>query len=253
MSRPKIMVVDETTELAETVESALDRLGVEVVTRAVAVGAGAAIARERPALVLVSAELPLVSSPDIGDSLRRSVAMRGAELWLVSDRTPEALDETVRTCGAAAVVPRGSGGEAVAAIRRFLAKRAAAPVLGERRGRMPEILVAARAETCAWARHLLRAHAVVRGTDSGTEALGRMTAKSPPDAVLLGTGLLDLTAVAVWSHATRVDDRWRRRIIVVEEVGHASRGEEPAEMLYWTPRQPESFVLSWLGLPDATR
>lgn len=249
MSRTKIMIVDQSEEILEGVGRMLRAAGFDVITRSVAVGTSAAIARERPALVLLDAALPLLSGVDIAGSLRASTTRHGSVVALVSDRPADELDEAARRCGAVTVVPKSAGGNAlVAEVRRILARRASAAPLEPRRGRLHEVLVAGRPETCAWARHLLRAHAVVRSTDSGTEALGRMMAKDPPDAVLLGTALLDLPAGAAWAHATRVDARWQRRIIVVEEAGHEGAAG-PTEMQRWTPRQPEAVILSWLGLP----
>lgn len=255
VTRPKIMIVDDSALILEVIGSMLREAGFEVITRAVAIGTGAAIIRERPALVLMDVSMPLLSGTEISESLRASSASHTSTIVLFSDRPTAELEAMTRQCGAAGFISKSAGRETLLSeVGRFLARRGSSRPgrkqvgAGERRGRLHDVLVAGSVKTLAWARELLRLHAVVRGTDSGTEALRAMTASAPPDAVLLGTALLDLPAHTAWAHVTRVDDRWRRRIVVVEEAGHPSPPPAPG-MLLWTGKEPESVLLTWLGFP----
>jgi pimeloyl-ACP methyl ester carboxylesterase len=71
---------------------------------------------------------------------------------------------------------------------------------------------------------------------------------SAPHAVLLGTSLLDMRATVAWDRATRLDDRWKRHIVVVDEPGFAM-SSAPSDMLRWAPTDPLALLLERLDLP----
>jgi CheY-like chemotaxis protein len=248
VTRAKIMIVDDSPLVLEAIGQTLRSAGYEVIARSIAIGTGAAILREKPALVLLDVSMPLLSGPEISGSLRASQAGAGTLIVLFSDRPSTELESLVRQCGAAGYVSKAARAEELLAeIGRHLAGRSGSrPGRERRRGRLDEVLVAGQPDTVRWARALLREHATVRGTDSGTEALRLIHSSEPLGAVMLGTGLLDLTAHMAWTHATRTDERWRDRIVVVEEPGHPGADGLPG-MLRWSARDSESVLLSWLG------
>lgn len=245
------MIVDDSVLVLEVVGETLRSAGYEVVARNVAIGTGAAILREKPALVLMDVSMPLMSGADISESLRQSAAANASTIVLFSDRPAEELGPLAQRCGAAGFIPKSAPPNLLLIeVGRFLDdRRGSRPGSERRRGRLDEVLVAGEAGTVRWARDLLRHHAMVRGTDSGTEALRWIGSADAPLAALLGTGLLDLTAHSTWAHATRLDDRWRERIVIVEERGHPAPPSTPG-MRQWSAREPEAVLLGWLGLRE---
>lgn len=242
------MIVDDSALILEAIGETLRAAGYEVIARSVPIGTGAAILREKPALVLMDVSMPLLSGTEISESLRSSHAQSHSTIVLFSDRPPQELEQLARQCGVAGFIPKSARAEhLLSEIARHLAGRVGSRPRGDRRrGRIEELLVAGQPETVRWARELFREHAVVRGTDSGTEVIRLIGQSEPPGAVLLGTGLLDLPAHSAWTHATRTDERWRERIVVVEEPGHPGRPGLPG-MRQWSRRDPELLLLEWLG------
>jgi CheY-like chemotaxis protein len=241
------MIVDDSALILHAVGETLRGAGYEVIARSVAIGTGAAILRERPALVLMDVSMPLLTGTEISESLNASSTSHSSIIVLFSDRPSADLEVLTQGCSAAGFIPKSAPASTLLSeVSRYLAHRSSRPSPDRKRGRLDEVLVAGRADTYDWARELLRPHAVVRGTDSGTEALRIMNASDAPGAVLLGTGLLDLPAHTTWSHATRNDERWRDRIIVVEESGHPGRPALPG-MRKWSRADPDSVLLAWLG------
>lgn len=244
------MIVDDSPLILDAIGETLRGAGYEVITRAVAIGTGAAILRERPALVLMDVSMPLLTGTEISESLNASSTSHASIIVLFSDRPPAELEVLAEQCSAAGFIPKSTPpATLLSEVARYLLRRASRSSSERRRGAIEQVLVAGRSDTCEWVRGLLRAHAVVRATDSGTEALRIMNASDAPARVLLGTGLLDLPAHTTWSHATRNDERWRERIVVVEEAGHPGRPALPG-MRKWSRSDPDSVLLSWLGFGE---
>jgi DNA-binding response OmpR family regulator len=250
MTLQKIMIVDDSPLILEALSASLRAAGYEVSTRSVAIGTGAAILRERPALVLMDVSMPLLSGAEISESLRASTSSHDSVIVLYSDRPESELDTLSRQCGAAGFIRKSaSQRELLAEITRFLALNRRASSSGTPHARASSVLVAGSRDTLTWARRVLAPLAVVRCTDSGTEALRLMSQRaSAPSSVLLGTSLLDMRARVLWERATRMDERWKRHIVILDEVGETAP-VGPPEMRRWAPGDPLAVLLEHLDLP----
>jgi len=99
-SSMKIMVVDDTRTVLAATKAVLESAHFEVVVRAEPIGTGAAIMRERPALVLLDVEMPLLRGDDIVKLIRRSVWGRGVKVLLHSSLPEEELRGRAEASGA---------------------------------------------------------------------------------------------------------------------------------------------------------
>jgi DNA-binding response OmpR family regulator len=247
MGRAKIMVIDDSEAVLETTGRALRTAGYDVVTRPVAIGASAAILRERANLVLLEISMPLVSGPEIVESLRAGSLPLLGTIVFHTDRPAEELEALARKHGVAGFVPKSlSRPEMLLEVARLLVTSRGS-VATTAPGWAPEVVVAGNAETAGWARRALRSHAVVRCTDSGFDALSIASGRAAPDAMLLGSTLKDLPAVDVWERASRMDASWARRIVIVDEPGHELTTTPPGARR-WSPREPLVALLDRLDL-----
>ena len=242
------MIVDDSTLILEAIGSSLREAGYDVVTRSVPIGTGGAILREKPALVLMDVSMPLMTGAEISESLRASTVAHDSIIVLHSDRPAAELDALSRRCGAAGYIRKSAERrELLADVARFLAHRRHPTPAPQSRSRYGGLLVAAAPETLTWARRTLGPLVAVRCTDSGTEVLRLIGTGGAPRAVLLGTSLLDLPAVRAWDRAVRMDERWKQRIVVVDEPG-TSVPEGPPGMMRWQTTEPLSALLEKLDI-----
>lgn len=243
MSKPKIMIVDDSPLVLDVVGTILRDAGYEVVSRSVAVGASAAILRERPALVLMDVSMPLVTGTEVSQALRSSRSAHDAVVVLHSDRPAEQLTALAAECGADGFVRKtGDARELLGEVARWLshgARRA--------RGGSATVLVAASAATRELVRDALGARPMLQYTDSGTEALRIVSSRGAPRSVVLGSALQDLSAATLWRKAVEVDRALRRRMVVVEEDARSARAW-PEDVVWWAPGEPLARLLAGLGL-----
>lgn len=234
MSKVKIMVVDDSELILDVIGSTLRAAGYEVVTRSVPIGTGAAILRERPALVLMDVSMPLVTGTEISESLRSSSATHGGIIVLHSDRPAEELAVLAEQCGADGFIRKtGDPRE----LRAEVAKWLASPRRTTGSPRELSVLVAGSAETCSLVREVAGPRARVQVTDSGTEAFRLICSRGGPQSVVLGTSLQDLSVLVMWQRAVLLDPRWQRRIVVVDE-GVRTPQPWPEQMIRWGRAEP---------------
>ncbi|UJR80100.1 response regulator [Sandaracinus amylolyticus] len=246
MSKVKIMIVDDSPLIIDVVGTVLRGAGYEVVTRSVAVGASAAILRERPALVLIDVSMPLVTGTEISQSLRGSRSSHESVIVLHSDRPAEQLDALVKECGADGYVRKtGNPRELLAEVSRWLAYGAR-----KARGRGAGVFVAASIATQALVREVIGTRATVQATDSGTEALRVLYARDALRSVVIGSALRDLSASTLWRKALEVDPRLRGRMVVIDEGGRDER-VWPADVVWWTRADRPDRLLEALALEGA--
>lgn len=227
------MVVDDSSLILDVVGSILTGAGYEVITRSVSIGTGAAILRERPALVLMDVSMPLVTGIEISQSLRDSRSTHESVIVLHSDRPADQLRQLVAECGADGFIRKtGDARELLSEVQRWIAHGAR-----RRTSRSPGVLVAASPTTSSLVRQAVGGRASVQVTDSGSEALRIVCSRSAPAALALGSALADLPAHLVWRKAVEHDPRWRERIVMLDEGGRGTRAW-PDEMRWWSPSDP---------------
>lgn len=231
--RTKIMVVDDSSLILDVVGSILTGAGYDVITRSVSIGTGAAILRERPALVLMDVSMPLVTGIEISQSLRDSRSTHESVIVLHSDRPAEQLRQLVSECGADGFIRKtGDARELLTEVQRWVAYGAR-----RHRPRTPGVLVAASPETSSLVRQALAGRVPLQTTDSGNEALRIVCSRNAPGALALGSALADLPAHLVWRRAVEHDPRWRERIVLLDEGGRGARAW-PDEVRWWSLSEP---------------
>jgi len=236
VSKAKIMIVDDSALILDVIGSTLRAAGYDVVTRSVSIGTGAAILRERPALVLMDVSMPLVTGTEISESLRSSSATHDGIIVLHSDRPAEELAVLAEQCGADGFIRKtGDARE----LRAEVAKWLSSPRRASGRPREVSLLVAGNAETCALVREVAGPSARVQATDSGTEAFRLICSRGAPQSVVVGTSIEDLSVAVLWQRAVLLDPRWQRRIVVVDE---GVPGAKPwhQDMIRWSRSEPVS-------------
>ncbi|MCC6875508.1 MAG: response regulator [Sandaracinaceae bacterium] len=218
MSKPKLMIVDDSEIVLEVVAGVLRDAGFEVVTRSSSVGTSAAILRERPALVLLDVSMPLIDGAEIATSLRSSGVTRQTKVVLHSDRPRAELERLVQETGADGFVRKTGDLRALVAEVRTQLERVSAGRSGTQRISRP-ILVASSRATQTLLRSSIGARTQLVFTDSGTEVLRLICSPTPPPSALVGTSLSDLPAHVVWRSAVERDASWRERLVIIDEPG----------------------------------
>lgn len=245
MAQGKVMVVDDSPLILEVVGSILSSAGYEVLTRSVAIGASAAILRERPALVLIDVSMPLVTGTEISQSLRDSRARTESIIVLHSDRPADQLAALVVQCGADGFIRKtGNARELLAEVAKWLTRGRSD------RAKTNGVLVAASERTRAIVREAVGTRAPLQVTDSGAEAFRAICGRSAPRSVVLGSGLQDLNAAVIWRKSVELDPRWRDRIVVVDEGDRDARAWPP-DVTWWGRTEPPEALLRALAISTA--
>lgn len=233
------MMIDDSELLLDVVGETLRDAGYEVVTRSLAVGAGAAIARERPDLVLLDVSMPLMSGDEITEAMRSTSLAQGTWIVLHSDRPERELEALVERCGADGFIRKTSDRASfLADVQSWVSRaRHAESRRGADRRKGSYVLLACSAQTRLELVELVTT-LPVRFTDSGAEALRYVLSAKPPAAVLLGTSLADVSCVAIYQAARRADASWRKRFAIVEEPGDVPTFDAEVRALpLWSTRQ----------------
>jgi DNA-binding response OmpR family regulator len=121
VSKPKIVIVDDSEMIREIVKLTLEERGYEVVTIASAFGFSNTLYKESPALALVDVQMPGLQ----GDKLAAIARARGADcpIVLFSDRPEAELRRLAASAGAAGYIKKtGDMTELVHAVAKFVKK-----------------------------------------------------------------------------------------------------------------------------------
>ena len=91
----KVMIVDNTHSRRQQVENAFRNAGFEVCSASDSLGCSLKLRSERPDLVILEAKLPVVSGPQILQSLRKSQQARAFSVIVLADESElESLCDT---------------------------------------------------------------------------------------------------------------------------------------------------------------
>lgn len=125
----KILIVDDSKVVLMATRMALERAGYSVVTRCDAVGSTAEIMRERPDLVLLDVDMPLLSGVDLVQSIKRREGLRDVIVLLFSAKPASELRQLALLTGANGFLPKPKDlNEVVVAVDRWLALRTHRPL-----------------------------------------------------------------------------------------------------------------------------
>lgn len=248
MGEPRrIMVVDDDRARLGRTVAVLEGAGYEVIPRDLAIGTAGAILRDRPAVVLLEVGTALLDGPEIAAAVRANARLKDTRTVLVGGGPPETLAARARECGADGSVHRPCEPAALLeVVGRWASPRGGRDrdQSGTRLKRPGRVLVAGEPTTHRLVAAELANRRALTLTDSGTEALRRICAPSPPGRVVLGTSLTDLPFDVIWREAVTLDEAWAERIVIVEER-EATPGARPPAMRCWHPGEPlEALVAS---------
>jgi CheY-like chemotaxis protein len=114
----KVLVVDDDVVVLELARARLEKMGHEVVTRDSAIGTTAMIIREKPDVVLLDVEMPLVSGDDLMHAIREKRLVNdgdGFPVILYSGTEPSELCQLVKETGALGAIHKARDSAAFAA------------------------------------------------------------------------------------------------------------------------------------------
>lgn len=250
MTKPKIMVVDDSTLVLDVVGEILRRGGYDVITRSVAIGTGAAILRERPILALLDVSMPLMSGTEISEAIRSSSLTRTTWIVLHSDKPEGELRALVRRCGADGYLPKsGDPRRLLSAVQSWTTRGRPPAGVGDSRARSASyMLIVGSSSTQERLERELETPFTMRFTDSGAEALRQMSSREAPAIVLVGTSVLDVPSSAVYRRAMRSDSSWRGRFVLIDESDGAVRStRELDELPRWSVLDPIATLTATLA------
>ena len=182
MTASRVMVIDDSPLVLELVRSFLHSAGHEVITREMAVGTRAAVLRERPDMVLLDINMPLLNGVDICRAIREHSLIGSTYIILHSDRPEGELARLAKQCGANGYIRKTQ--DRAKFMREFGAateEAAAAP---------HALFVGSDATWRRLARELASPFALVNA-GSGLELLRRLAVESP-HLLLIGTSVADV-------------------------------------------------------------
>lgn len=242
MTKPKIMLVDDSALILDFVGETLREAGYDVSTRSVAIGTGAAILRERPALALLDVSMPLMTGAEISGSIRASSMACSTWVVLHSDRPEAELKELVQRCGADGYIRKtGDSRQLLDAVRSWIAR-------GRPRPRAGYILIACSPTTRERIARGLDDQLPIRFTDSGAEALRYVCSKDAPSVVAVGTSMEDVSCEVIYRNAERADGRWRSRFMVIDErSGSTESLGALASLPCWSSADPVARLVAALS------
>lgn len=123
MSRPKILVVDDETDVVNFIERTLKSEGFDVVCAYDGIGALDVVSTEKPDLVLLDIMMPMMSGYEVCEQIKSNPQTQAIPIICVtSAHAPDARTQSLRVGASALIVKPFLPAELVAQIRRYLRK-----------------------------------------------------------------------------------------------------------------------------------
>ncbi len=123
MAKPKILVVDDETDVVEFIGRTLQTEGFDVVSAYDGIAALDLVDSERPDLVLLDIMMPMMSGYEVCEQIKANPQTKGIPVICVSSaHTPDARAQSLRVGASTLVVKPFLPAELVAQIRRYLRK-----------------------------------------------------------------------------------------------------------------------------------
>jgi DNA-binding NarL/FixJ family response regulator len=118
--RAKILLVDDSEVVRDSVALMLEARGFDVVPVTGVFGLPQVVAREAPDLILMDVSMPAISGDKAVEIVRRNEPAN-CPMVLFSDRKPEELERLAYQCGAAGFIRKtGNGDELAKAVETYL-------------------------------------------------------------------------------------------------------------------------------------
>jgi DNA-binding response OmpR family regulator len=119
--RPKILVVDDESDVVNFIERTLKTEGFDVVTAYDGIGALDLVDAEKPDLVLLDIMMPMMSGYEVCEQIKANPQTQDIPVICVSSaHTPDARAQSLRAGAATLVVKPFLPAELIAQIRRYL-------------------------------------------------------------------------------------------------------------------------------------
>jgi DNA-binding response OmpR family regulator len=123
VSKPKILVVDDETEVVEFIERTLKTEGFDVVSAYDGIGALDLVVSEKPDLVLLDIMMPMISGYEVCEQIKANPETQNIPVICVSSaHTPDARAFSLKVGASTLIVKPFLPAELVAQIRRHLKK-----------------------------------------------------------------------------------------------------------------------------------
>ena len=255
MRKPKILVVDDSTFMLTFIRDHLTQAGYDVVTRDQSIGAGVAILREQPDLVLLDVVMPALGGQDVVALVRRNPGLASTRILLFSDRSDEELGNLAKGCGADGYVRKSrKPEEIIAQVAKYLstlpaAKQGPAPHLG-----VDEVVLFVDGQNNLRTYRQNFSHfPSTMYLSTGQAALDMLASSAPPTWVVAGLVLNDMDGHELLRRAVKLDAKWRKRFVFVADPGQAVpedlRGQAAPPVLE-RPVAPETLQLTLSGKPS---
>jgi CheY-like chemotaxis protein len=122
--RSKILIVDDSEIVCETVAMMLEERGYDVVSLANLFQFVQTLEIEKPDLVLVDVMMPAITGDKLVEIARRHERGKACPMVLFSDKKAEHLERLAQACGAAGFIQKTNDAEVLArAVQTYLRKR----------------------------------------------------------------------------------------------------------------------------------
>lgn len=106
--RGRILVVDDSPTALKMARLSLESAGFEVITKKEAVLVSSTILREKPHIVLLDVNMPVIQGDKLVEIIRSHPACADTVLLLYSQKTAEELGPLARRCGADGFVQKSA-------------------------------------------------------------------------------------------------------------------------------------------------
>jgi DNA-binding response OmpR family regulator len=219
----KVLVIDDSELALRALRDALERFGFEVVVRSTAIGAPAAVLRERPDVVLIDRTMPIVPGDELVRALRNRAELRDTVILLCSADDERTMTMASAACGADGWVSKEQDAHALV--------RAVLKHLRTVRTATEQVIAACGTWRGAELVRTVRTPSVIHTVESGSEALKRMTSSPAPRVAIIGNGLNDLEPRRVLAAAARADASWAQRMIILREIDAAITWADECEVI----------------------
>lgn len=121
MDKPKILIVDDETDVVDFVENTLRAEGFEVISAYDGIGALDIVATEKPDLVLLDIMMPMMSGYEVCEQIRANPDTRHIPVICVSSsHAPDARPKSIQSGASALIVKPFLPKDLVAEIRHYL-------------------------------------------------------------------------------------------------------------------------------------